>query len=88
MGFHQHISGPTACLERRGDGLTLILLHGIGSNASGFAGLLPHLPPGWRVIAWAAPGYGGSAPLAGEWPVAADYARALARLMDRLGIDR
>ena len=31
-----------------------------------------------RVIAWNAPGYGASAPLAADWPSADDYARALA----------
>lgn len=88
MGFVAHICGPVAVLERPGDGLPLVALHGIGSNASGFATLLPHLPAGQRVIAWDAPGYGGSAPLAGDWPVADDYAGALAGLLDRLGIER
>lgn len=74
--------------ERPGTGPTVVLLHGIGSNADSFAGLLPLLPADWRVIAWNAPGYGGSAPLAAGWPVAADYADALAAFLDRLGLDR
>ncbi|WP_134725259.1 alpha/beta fold hydrolase [Paracoccus luteus] len=88
MGFLRAISGPVACLDRPGTGVPLVLLHGIGSNASGFAGLLPHLPADLRVIAWDAPGYGGSAALAADWPVAGDYAAALAGLLDRLGIGR
>lgn len=88
MGFVAHMSGPVACLERAGQGLPLVALHGIGSNASGFAALLPHLPAGQRVIAWDAPGYGGSEPLSADWPLAADYAGALAGLLDRLGIAR
>jgi pimeloyl-ACP methyl ester carboxylesterase len=74
--------------ERPGAGPALVLLHGIGSNADSFAGLVPLLPKSWRVIAWNAPGYGASAPLAKDWPVAADYARALAAFLDRLGLDR
>ena len=58
--------------ERPGSGPALVLLHGIGSHAESFAGLVPLLPADWRVIAWNAPGYGGSEPFAEEWPVAAD----------------
>jgi pimeloyl-ACP methyl ester carboxylesterase len=74
--------------ERPGTGPALVLLHGIGSNADSFAGLLPRLPADWRVLAWNMPGYGASPPLAEQWPLAADYARALAGLLDRLGLDR
>ncbi len=74
--------------ERAGSGRVLVLLHGIGSNADSFAGLLPFLPADWRVIAWNAPGYLGSAPLEGKWPTAADYAQALAGFLDRLDLDR
>jgi pimeloyl-ACP methyl ester carboxylesterase len=74
--------------ERPGTGPALVLLHGIGSNADSFAGLLPLLPADWRVAAWNAPGYGASTPLAQDWPTAADYAAALADFLDRLGLDR
>lgn len=74
--------------ERPGPGPALVLSHGIGSNADSFAGLLPRLPADWRIVAWNMPGYGASAPLGQDWPVAADYARALAGLLDRLGLDR
>lgn len=88
MGFAVKISGPVAYRERPGRGMPLVALHGIGSNSAGFAELLPHLPQSCRVIAWDAPGYGASQPLAADWPVAASYAEALAGLLDRLGIDR
>jgi pimeloyl-ACP methyl ester carboxylesterase len=39
-----------------------------------------------RVIAWDAPGYGGSTCLAPEAPQASDYAAALAAMLDALGI--
>lgn len=70
------------------EGPVLVLLHGIGSNAGSFAGVLPLLPPGWRAIAWNAPGYGRSAPFAEDWPLALDYAEALHRLLHALGLDR
>lgn len=75
-------AGPTAPT------LPLVLLHGIGSNAQSFAGLMTRLADQRTVIAWDAPGYGASAPLAVEWPSADDYSDALAGLMDRLGIGK
>ncbi|MDR5654197.1 alpha/beta fold hydrolase [Ruixingdingia sedimenti] len=86
--FTAHISAGIDYRERPGSGPALVLLHGIGSNATSFAGLLPLLPADWRVLAWNAPGYGGSAPLGSDWPLAADYAGALAGWLDRLGLGR
>lgn len=74
--------------ERAGDGVTLALLHGIGSDAEGFDAIVPHLPQDWRLISWQMPGYGGSDPLAQDWPVAADYAARLADWLDAVGADR
>jgi pimeloyl-ACP methyl ester carboxylesterase len=64
----------------------LVLLHGIGSAARAFDDQLGGLSKGLRVIAWDAPGYGGSTALPIEAPVAADYAAALAGLLDAEGI--
>jgi pimeloyl-ACP methyl ester carboxylesterase len=88
MDSAHHISDGIRYLERPGSGRVLVFLHGIGSNAGSFARLWPALPAEWRLIAWNAPGYGGSAPLAPEWPLASHYATALAALLDRLGIRR
>ncbi|MGP6086381.1 alpha/beta fold hydrolase [Antarctobacter jejuensis] len=85
-GWISHTSGGIDYLERSGPGTPLVLLHGIGSNAQSFTPLLPHLPQDLRVIAWHAPGYLGSAPLAQDWPQAADYALALEAFVDRLGL--
>lgn len=63
----------------------LVLLHGIGSNARSFAGLMAALPSR-ETIAWDAPGYAQSAPLAMEWPSQDDYVARLADLLDRLGV--
>jgi len=66
----------------------LVLVHGIGSNAASFAALMRRLAGTRPLVAWDAPGYGGSAPLAGDWPQASDYAGALAGLLSRLGIEK
>ncbi len=70
------------------DAPALVLLHGIGSTSAGWRLQYGPLGEHFRVIAWDAPGYGGSQPLPGEAPGAEEYARALARLLDALGIDR
>lgn len=77
-----------ALRERPGPGPVVVLLHGIGSNGTSFDGIVPLLPAGWRVIVWDAPGYGASNALPMGWPVAADYAQALAGVLDRLGVGR
>jgi pimeloyl-ACP methyl ester carboxylesterase len=70
------------------DAPALVLLHGIGSTSAGWRLQYGPLGGHLRVIAWDAPGYGGSQPLAGEAPCAEDYARALARLLDALGVQK
>ncbi|MGD9766020.1 MAG: alpha/beta fold hydrolase [Pseudolabrys sp.] len=75
--------------RRRGRAATpLMLLHGIGSRGQSFAALMAALPNNVDVIAWDAPGYGGSRPLDNPTPAPRDYADALADLLDRLRIDR
>lgn len=82
------VTGGIGWRERPGadGGATLVCLHGIGSQARAFDALAAELPAGARVIAWEAPGYGPSAPLPQDWPVAADFADALARFADALGL--
>ncbi len=87
--FEQHINGNIEYLERPGaNGPVLVMLHGVGSNAASFSTLLDHVPGDWRLIAWNAPGYGGSAALDAQWPLALDYAEALRAFLDRLGLKR
>lgn len=66
----------------------VVLLHGIGSNAASFTGLMAALGPNVPTVAWNAPGYGASQPLATDWPDAGDYAGALIRLLDTLEVGR
>jgi pimeloyl-ACP methyl ester carboxylesterase len=78
------------CLRRGGKAgaLSLVLLHGIGSNASTFVPLMAALPGDIDVVAWNAPGYAGSRPLDQAQPVPGDYAAALLRLLDAFAMDR
>jgi pimeloyl-ACP methyl ester carboxylesterase len=66
---------------------TVVLLHGIGSNAGGWRYVLQGLGASFRVIAWNAPGYMLSDNLAGEAPSNNQYADALAAFLDALAID-
>lgn len=83
-----------ACGEARftyleqGAGTPLVLLHGIGSAARSWRHQLQGLSHAFRVIAWDAPGYGGSSAFTKEEPDAGDYATALDSFVDALGIDR
>lgn len=89
MSVSRTSAGGIVFTERHGGaGTTLVLLHGIGSNASAWEPVIAHLPDNRRIIAWNAPGYGGSKRLSHEWPVAADYASALQTLLDELKIER
>lgn len=66
----------------------IVLLHGIGSNAQSFRSLMRVLNERHRLLAWDAPGYGASEPLADPWPDASDYAAALTRLLNELDLAR
>jgi len=85
----QRFGGGFSYLARAGaGGMPIVLLHGIGSNASSFALFMRAFDARHPIFAWDAPGYGGSAPLAVDWPDANDYAAALSRLLDQLEIAR
>jgi pimeloyl-ACP methyl ester carboxylesterase len=85
----EQVSSGGIAVARAGTGARgrpLVLLHGIGSNAHSYARMMSILAPDRMVIAWDAPGYGASEPLALDWPDASDYAAALDALLDRLGV--
>ncbi|VCU68472.1 4,5:9,10-diseco-3-hydroxy-5,9, 17-trioxoandrosta-1(10),2-diene-4-oate hydrolase [Pigmentiphaga humi] len=69
-------------------GMAIVLLHGIGSGAGSWLHAALALAGRTRVIAWDAPGYGQSAPLAPESPGAEDYALRLHQMLDALGVER
>ncbi|MEX2961689.1 alpha/beta fold hydrolase [Microbulbifer sp. TYP-18] len=68
-------AGPLYYRES-GRGPALVLLHGISSGAASWEPLAAHLPD-YRLLAWDAPGYGQSQPLANPCPNAADYVQRL-----------
>jgi pimeloyl-ACP methyl ester carboxylesterase len=78
--------GSVLTYSEAGAGTPLVLLHGIGSAARAFDDQLAGLSDRLHVIAWDAPGYGGSTCLALESPRASDCAAALAAMLDALGI--
>lgn len=77
-----------AYLSRTGGSVPIVLLHGIGSQARSFVPLMEAFDRTFSLLAWDAPGYGGSPPLAVDWPDASDYAVALNRLLAHLRIAR
>lgn len=68
------------------DAEALVLLHGIGGCADSWKHQLETLSRRYRVIAWDAPGYGTSANLDVDRPIARDYAARLAQLLENLGV--
>lgn len=81
-------SGLAIGYREAGTGPAIVFLHGIGSGSEGWEAQLAHFGKTHRAVAWDAPGYGGSGDLEPLAPAAADYANALAELLDGLGIDR
>lgn len=84
------VKGRRCSWRELGEGarLPLLLLHGIGSNASSWAGQFAGLAGERRVIAWNAPGYLASDCLDADWPAGMDYAEAAIQLLDHLEIAR
>lgn len=76
------INGRTLCWREQGSGAALVLIHGIGGNSVSWEPQFEDFARKYRVIAWDAPGYGGSAPLPKDAPEAVDYAKALGALLD------
>lgn len=80
------IDGARLAWREAGRGPALVLVHGIGGSSASWRPQLDALQNDFRVVAWDAPGYGGSAPLPSRTPRADDYATALLALLDHLGI--
>jgi pimeloyl-ACP methyl ester carboxylesterase len=80
-------NGAVVSVRECGQGPVIVCLHGIGSGAASWLDVAALLAPQARLIAWDAPGYGSSTPLALAAPTAADYAARLRELLDALAID-
>lgn len=81
-------SGQHIEVRAWGEGRPLLLMHGVGGNADAWNMLVPDLIHGRRLLAWNAPGYGGSTPFAVPAPALDDYAGAAVALLDTLGLDQ
>ncbi|MBV8500123.1 MAG: alpha/beta hydrolase [Paucibacter sp.] len=90
FGSRQVAVGQGAAVSVRecGHGPAVVCLHGIGSGAASWQPLAQRLQSATRLIAWDAPGYGASTPLASATPQAAQYAERLHALLDALEITR
>ncbi|MBM4437590.1 MAG: alpha/beta fold hydrolase, partial [Actinobacteria bacterium] len=80
------MEGPRMSYMEAGAGDPVLLLHGIGSNCTGWRYVLDALRARHRVVAWNAPGYYLSENLRDAAPSNWQYADALAAIMDALGI--
>jgi pimeloyl-ACP methyl ester carboxylesterase len=81
------VAGRAVAYRRAGAGPPLVLLHGGWSDGRQWAAQLEGLADGFDVVAWDAPGCGGSDDLPGD-PALGDYADALAGLVAALGLER
>ena len=68
------------------EGPVIVLLHGIGSASGSWAYQLENFSNHYLVIAWDAPGYGGSSILADKVPKSSDYATALVEFLGGLNV--
>lgn len=81
------VRGMEIGYDRAGAGPTLVLLHGIGANATAWRTQLDGLSTAFDVVAWDAPGYGRSDDPPEDWPMA-KYADYLAGFLDALSIEQ
>jgi pimeloyl-ACP methyl ester carboxylesterase len=86
----QHVTAGARKIAYRaaGRGPALVLLHGIGSSSASWRAQLSALSERFYVVAWDAPGYGGSDALLPPAPTPQDYAAAVLELVNGLGILR
>jgi pimeloyl-ACP methyl ester carboxylesterase len=78
-------SGGTISFREAGRGHVLLLLHGMNGNSKSWVYQLSALADTYRVVAWDAPGYGRSDPVA---PDPDAYAAQVNHLLDYLKADR
>ncbi|PVZ81762.1 alpha/beta hydrolase [Serratia sp. S1B] len=80
--------GYSLSWREAGQGQAVLLLHGISSGSASWVKQFSDsaLAANHRLIAWDAPGYGGSAALTQATASAADYAKALAALVAELAL--
>lgn len=81
------VNGVKLNYEMAGEGQTLLMLHGWGSNLQAFGCLVPALTEKYRVIRLDFPGFGGSDALTEPWNVDR-YVDATVAFIKALGIEK
>jgi pimeloyl-ACP methyl ester carboxylesterase len=82
------VDGLRIAYERAGDGPPLVLLHGyVGDGPSTWRPQLDALSDAFTVVAWSAPGAGGSSDPPDDFGMS-DYADCAAGFIARLGLER
>src|SRR5437899_2778083 len=66
----------------------VLMLHGLGSSSAGYRAQFAGLSREFHVIAWNAPGFGGSSPIPGHNAGIDDYAEALEAFLRALRVER
>jgi len=80
QGFQSHWEhGVITCRSNRADGQPVLFLHGVNGGAASWAHQAAGLSSEYRIIAWDAPGYGGSSPVEGRLDHFVDAVAALIR---------
>src|SRR2546423_3667216 len=78
---------PRIAYRVQGAGPALVLVHGVGGDASSWDEIVPRLKERFRVIALDLRGHGGSEPIRGECRIE-DFARDVIDVLDALGASR
>jgi pimeloyl-ACP methyl ester carboxylesterase len=81
------VVGLRIAFQRRGEGPCLLLLHGAVSDSRVWRAELESLSDAFSVVAWDAPGCGGSSDPPEHFRMA-EYAKCLGRFIDALGLQR
>jgi len=79
-------NGQEIAWREAGQGDALVLIHGIGGSSASWPQQFADFSPTHRVVAWDAPGYGGSSPLATSPARVEAYAESLVAWLDALDI--
>ena len=73
-------------LQRKGDGPTLLFLHGLSDSADQFSPIAAHLPEEWHLLAFDQRGHGGSwKPEKGYYPL--DYSQDIKNFINAASIN-
>ncbi|WP_285766833.1 alpha/beta hydrolase [Peribacillus sp. SI8-4] len=82
----RHLEKHSIHYLESGDGKALVILHGLGNNSQSWKQQLSQLKEDYRVIAWDAPGYGGSSDPQEEFQDFSQFADVLKEFLESLGL--